>query len=320
MRIAAPAVPTRVAAVIPVFTAKYLSEALDSIFAQTRIPDEVIVVDDGSPEPEALAAAVGKYPNRVRLLRQPNRGAGAARNIGVRATAAELIAFLDADDRWEPAYLEVQLRELQAHPGCDVVYSNAVYFGDTPIAGRRFADICPSHGEVTATSLLALECHIPLSAVVGRRRVLIDSGLFDETLRRGQDFDLWLRLALSGVRFTYHPAVLMQHRVHESNLSGSHVSRMERAAHVFTKALADLPLSAEQRAVAQTQIRLFEAEIAIERGKECLSRGEFGAARDALMRGRRTARRWKVGAALIGLRVAPHLFRRLYLARALQRA
>jgi glycosyltransferase involved in cell wall biosynthesis len=320
MRSAVPAGRDRLAVIIPVYTARFLSEALDSVFSQTRAPDEVILVDDGSPEQEALAHAVATYGDRIRLLRQPNSGAGAARNLALKATDADLVAFLDADDRWAPHYLATQIDELAAHPGCAVVYSDAVYFGDTPVAGRRFAEVCPSRGEVTATALLALDCQIPFSAVVARRQVIADVGYFDVRLRRGQDFDLWLRLALRGVRFTYHPAVLMEYRVHEDNLSGSHISRMQRASYVFAKAIADLPLTAEQRRLARDQIRRFEAEIAIEHGKELLSRGDFAAARAALGQARRTARRWKVNAALIGLRVAPHLFRRFYLARALERA
>ena len=145
-------------------------------------------------------------------------------------------------------------------------------------------------------------------------------GLFDVSLRRGQDFDLWLRMALSGVRFTHHPAVLMHHRIHPDNLSGSHGSRMMRAKAVFTKAIEALPLTPAQLAIARQQVERFEAELAIESGKELLSRGDVAAARDALTRALRTVRRWKVGAALLGLRLAPHLFRRFYMARSLQRA
>lgn len=320
MRPSAPVTPRNVAVIIPVYRAHFLLEALDSVFAQARQPDEVVVIDDGSPDQEALRSAVAQYSDRIRLLTQPNSGAGAARNNGVRSTTAELVAFLDADDRWAPEYLERQLEQLDAHPECDIAYSDAVYVGDTPCAGRRFTDTCPSRGEVTATSLLALECHIPLSAVLARRQVLVDAGLFDPSLKRGQDFDLWLRLALRGVRFTRQPDVLMLHRIHEDNLSGSHVTRMHRAANVFRKAMTDQPLTPEQRAIAARQIRRFEAEIALEEGKELLSRGDFAAASRALADAHRFVRRWKIGAALIGLRVAPNLFRRMYLARALQRA
>jgi glycosyltransferase involved in cell wall biosynthesis len=98
-----------VSVVIPAYNAEaYLREALDSVFAQTRPPDEVVVVDDGSTDRTSEVAA--SYGDRVRLLRQPNRGEAAARNAGVLAARGALIAFLDADDTWLPRYLESQLR------------------------------------------------------------------------------------------------------------------------------------------------------------------------------------------------------------------
>lgn len=309
-----------VAVVIPVYAARYLAEALASVFAQTRLPDEVIVVDDGSPDRQALEETLELYGDHVRALAQLNHGAGAARNLGIRSSHADLIAFLDADDCWEPHYLDTQLKRLAAHPECDVVYSDATYFGDTPLAGRRFMAFAPSHGEVTATSLLALRCHVPLSASVVRRAALIREGLFDTSLRRGQDFDLWLRMALRGVKFTHHRLPLMRHRIHADNLSGSHVSMMERAAAVFTKALSELPLTEGQRRIARAQIGRFEAEIAVEQAKALLTQGDVAGARAVFARACPTLRRWKVGAALLGLRVAPHLFRRVYLARRLQRS
>lgn len=305
----------RLAVVIPVFRAGFLGEALDSVFAQTCRADEVIVVDDGSPDRGPLGDAVGRWGRRLRVIAQENTGAGAARNRGILASDADLIAFLDADDRWVPQHLEVQQHELAAHPACDVVYANAVYIGRTPLAGQRFMDVCPSRGDVTAAALLAQRCHIPLSTAVVRRRALLDAGLFDESLRRGQDFDLWLRMALAGTRFHRHAEVLMHHRIHDDNLSGPHRIRMERAAGVFRKALDRLPLSGAERTLAAAQLRRFEAAIAVERGKDLLTRGEVAAARAALAAAFRAAAHWKVGAALLGLRVAPTLVQRVVKAR-----
>jgi GT2 family glycosyltransferase len=226
------------------------------------------------------------------------------------------VAFLDADDTWLREYLATQLRVAAAEPHCDVVYANALFVGNTPLAGRRFMDVCPSRGEVTPMSLLSLQCQIPLSATMVRRQAVVDAGLFDSSLRRGQDFDLWLRLALRGVRFAHHPTVLMHHRIHEDNLSGGLRMRLERATSVFNKAITQLSLNPQEREVARQQVRRFEAELAIEHGKELLAQGDFAAARTALTAAQRTAARWKVHAALIALRVAPHLLRRVYLARA----
>ena len=108
----------------------------------------------------------------------------------------------------------------------------------------------------------------------------------------------------------------MHHRIHDDNLSGGLSMRLERATSVFNKAVTQLPLTPDQREVARRQIRQFEAELSIERGKELLAKGDFVAARTALTAAQQVAARWKVHAALIALRVAPHLLRRVYLARA----
>src|SRR5688500_14438702 len=91
-----------VAVVIPVYRARYLAEALESVFFQSRPANEVIVIDDGSPDQNELRHAIAPYGRAVTLVRQFNQGAAAARNRGLRATSADLVAFLDADDRWLP--------------------------------------------------------------------------------------------------------------------------------------------------------------------------------------------------------------------------
>jgi glycosyltransferase involved in cell wall biosynthesis len=99
-----------ISVVIPVYNGeRYLTEALESVFAQTHPVDEVIVVDDGSTDGSAEVA--GRFP--VTLIRQENRGPGAARNAGVAACSGEYLAFLDADDTWLPEKLERQMALLR---------------------------------------------------------------------------------------------------------------------------------------------------------------------------------------------------------------
>ena len=89
------AAPPRVAAIVPVYRAGFLADALRSIMSQTRVPDEVIVVDDGSPDRAEVARAIEPFGDRITVIRQPNLGAAAARNRGLRATTAEFVALLD---------------------------------------------------------------------------------------------------------------------------------------------------------------------------------------------------------------------------------
>lgn len=308
------AAPARVAVIVPVYRARYLGEALASVFGQSLTPDEVIVIDDGSPDQDDLARALAAFDGRIRLLRQTNQGAGAARNAGIRATSAELIALLDADDCWLPEFLAEQVQLMNACRDIHVSYTNTRFIGRTPLAGRTFMSACPSRGEVTLASLLAQECTVPLSATVARRDAMMQVGLFDHALRRGQDFDMWLRMARNGARFSYSEKVLALRRLHGDNISGTQVNEIERALTVFIKTLATMDLGMTERAVAEQRIRALQIALARERGKERLLDGDFAGARVHLETVARQCG-WKVRAALLGLRIAPALVRRFYVAR-----
>jgi glycosyltransferase involved in cell wall biosynthesis len=305
----------RVAVIIPVYAATFLDEALASVFRQVRPADQVIVVDDGSPDQATIQQAVDRWPGRITLLRQANAGAAAARNAGLAAASADWAAFLDADDRWKPEFLDRQMSFLDAHPDVDLVWADAIIVGDTPAAGRTFMSMCPSNGLVTLESLLAQTCNVLTSTVVVRRNLVMDAGSFDVALRRGQDFDLWLRLVSLGARAAYHDEVLAVRRLHGENLSGTRLNELERALHVFTKALKTLPLTRQERDAARRRVRMLNGELAREHGKVRLILGDFEEARRFLDAAHRAAPHWKLLAARLGLRLVPSLVRRLYLAR-----
>jgi glycosyltransferase involved in cell wall biosynthesis len=305
----------RVAVVIPVYGGRYLTQALESVFVQSRSPDEVIVVDDGSPDSAAVRRAVLPFADRVRLIRQSNQGAGAARNVGITATSADFIALLDSDDVWLPGFLAEQLNAFAVDPALDLVYSDGLYVGHTPLAGARFMCVCPSSGEVTLTALLAQTCTVLLSSVVARRAALVSAGGFDTTLRRGQDFDLWLRMACRGARMRYQRKVLTLYRRHDQALSGTAIDTIERPLRVLRRTLERMPLTSADQEVAERRVRALEAELARERGKDLLRRGDFRAAREALANANREIKNWKVQGARLGLLIAPQLVRKLYLSR-----
>ena len=104
-----------VSTIIPAYrAAATIRRAVDSALAQTILPTEIVIVDDGSPDD--LTTALRPYGDRVRLVRKPNGGAASARNLGIEQVTGEWIAFLDADDYWEPHRLERQFALLQRHP------------------------------------------------------------------------------------------------------------------------------------------------------------------------------------------------------------
>lgn len=304
-----------VSVVIPAYNvAPYIADTLDSVFAQTCQDYEVILVNDGSPDTAELERALEPYIERLVYLKQENRGAAAARNEGIRRARGRFVAFLDADDIWLPIYLKEQL-EFISEGGYDLVYADALLFGDSPLAGRTFMETAPSDGPVTFESLITGRCNVITSGVLVRRQVLLDAGLFDEGLRNSQDFDLWLRLVRGGARAAYQRRVLLRYRFHEDSLSGDALNRINRELRVLAKyeQLSDLKPD-ERAAITETMARL-RSELELETGKLALARGDFAAARSAFSKAGRFGRSGKLLATRALLRLAPHTLRRLYLRR-----
>jgi glycosyltransferase involved in cell wall biosynthesis len=306
---------TRIAVIIPVYHAQFLAQALQSVFAQTVPAHEVIVIDDGSPEKDAVRAAVEPYADRVVLVAQANQGAAAARNRGLAIATSPLVGLLDADDQWRPEFLAEQRELLLSEPDLDLVYCDGLVIGNTRLAGQRFMKSCPSHGPITLESLLAQRCTVLLSGVLARRCALIRAGAFDLSIRRGQDFDLWLRMAHGQARMTYQRKVLVLRRIHDDNLSGSPANEQERPLRILEKTLRTMSLTPRERSVAEQRVFELEAALAREQGKEFLRQGQFAAARREFARARHGISSWKLRIASLGLHLAPELIRRLYVSR-----
>jgi glycosyltransferase involved in cell wall biosynthesis len=301
-----------VSVIVPAFGAGAgVADALASVFAQTFADFDVIVVDDGSPDTAELEAAVAPFRSRIQFVVQANRGAAAARNAAIRASSGRLLAFLDADDRWMPDFLARQVALLESDRRCALVYCDALISGDTMLAGRRFMETAPSDGEVTLVSLIQQRCNIVLSTVVARRRPLVDAGLFDETLRRGQDFELWLRLSWRGAAMAYHREVLAERRVRAQGLSGDAVRTLERALNVLHRFGRERALDGPARTALRIRTMALVDRLEIEQGKQRFLEGNFAAARFHLSAAR--DRPLKVRLALLGLRVSPRLLRGAYL-------
>ena len=301
-----------VSVIIPAFRASGdIADALASVFAQTFSDFEVVVVDDGSPDAAELRAAVAPFRSRIQFIVQPNCGAGAARNTAIRASTGDMVAFLDADDRWAPEFLARQLALLQSDRRCALVYCDALLTGDTPLAGRRFMEAAPSAGDVTLIGLIQQRCNIALSTVVARRQPLIAAGLFDETLRRGQDFELWLRLAWRGAHIAYQREVLAERRVRGQGLSGDAVRTVERTLNVLDRFGRERALDGSTRTALRIRTMALVDRLEIEQGKQRFLEGNFAAAQFHLSAAR--DRPLKIRLALLGLRLSPRLLRGAYL-------
>ncbi|HRW06591.1 MAG TPA: glycosyltransferase [Caldilineaceae bacterium] len=210
-------VPNLISVVIPTYNhERFLVDALDSVLSQSYPYIEIIVVDDGSTD--NTPAVMTRYGNRVRYIRQENRGLSGARNTGIQASQGEYIALLDADDFWENNYLREVHAALVADSGLGAVHT-----------GMRFVDAegNPQAQPGTATvpadqmyeRLLDGEFFAP-SAVLVRRTVLAAVGLFDLDLRASEDWEIWLRVSRA-YRFGGIAKPLLNYRVHGSNMSGN---------------------------------------------------------------------------------------------------
>ncbi len=193
----------KVSVIIPSYkTADLIAACLDSVFAQTCPDFEAIVVNDGSPDTPDLEKVLEPYMDRIVYIKQENKRAAGARNNAIRQARGEFVAFLDSDDTWMPDHLSSQMQLFAEDPSLDLVYSNSLLVGN-PAQEREFMQLCPSAGQATFDALIEERCQIPISTVVARKRTLVDAGLFDETLLRCDDYDMWVRSAFSGAKIGY---------------------------------------------------------------------------------------------------------------------
>lgn len=185
---------------------EYIGQAISSVLAQSCRGLEIILVDDGSTDD--TAAALPSLPF-LRYLRRERGGPSAARNSGLRAARGRYVAFLDADDVWEPGSLDRRLAFARSHPDVGLVFGDASFFDDGgPLRASHLAPKsvfrrvpswepephCHLFQRSVADELMA-EPFIATNTVVIRHDCLGEAGLFDESMWIGEDIDLWYRVA-----------------------------------------------------------------------------------------------------------------------------
>lgn len=300
--------------VIPAYKAAHLiGDALKSVFAQTVDNHEIIVVNDGSPDTPQLEQALQPWLNDIIYIRRPNGGPAAARNTGIRAAKGEYIAFLDSDDEWVPDHL-AQMREvLERDPTVDLVYGDAVNFGDLAEVGATTMSANPSEGLATFESLVLCKCTVVGSTVVARRRALIDAGLFDENFVHGEDFDLWARLAYRGGRIDYRKHIHARRRIHKNNLTVDAAASFGGQAKALRKLMKELDLPEGLKQDMQRELEKCEAAVALEKCKQQLVARRYDDAVAELERANAAYRSRKLQLVLYLMRTMPQLVRQMYL-------
>jgi glycosyltransferase involved in cell wall biosynthesis len=208
----------KVSIIIPSYNrASVLPRAIDSVFAQSRPADEIIVVDDGSTD-KTQELIESEY-SQVNLIIQNNKGVSAARNAGIKASKSEWLCLLDSDDSWQANKLEQQIQTLTENPEHLICHTNETWYRNGKILsqGKKHK----KRGGHIFQHCLPL-CAISPSSIMIHKKVFDDVGLFDEALPACEDYDMWLRICCKYPVLFIDEALTNKFGGHEDQLSRQH--------------------------------------------------------------------------------------------------
>lgn len=226
-----------VSVIIPNYNhAQYVSDAIRSVLAQTYRNYEIIVVDDGSTDNSR--ETVAKFGDQVQYIYQKNAGLSAARNTGIKASKGELIGVLDADDMYEPGYLSTLVSALQEDLDADGIYCGYQFVDHTNILLPQ-VEARPVSPDKLHEALLDGNFFVPESIFL-RRKVYENVGLFDETLRACEDWDVWLR-ATKKYKIIHSTEILTRHRVLPGSMSTDPLRMLNNRLAVLKKHVGEEP-------------------------------------------------------------------------------
>lgn len=235
----------RVSVVIPCFKdSATLARALDSVLGQSRPVDEIILVNDSSPEVNEIETILRSYPQVRYIVNTHNIGLAATRNVGVAAATGDVISFLDADDELHPQKIEFQLAVYRSDRAiaCDVER-----IGDERGVGR----VVSYSGKVKYSVCRSTSRYLRRNLLVGAslmisRNLFLSLGGYDEDLRSCEDFDFWLRILEAGVLVLNINLPLYLYRINEAGLSRNHLNISKWELVVVNKHIMRLKQRGEQ--------------------------------------------------------------------------
>ena len=192
-----------ISVIVPVYNGeKYIKRTLDSIYRQTMLPYEVIIVDDGSVDNSSIV--IQEYfdthkmtINQAKLICQDNRGAGAARNTGIINSSGNWIAFLDSDDIWDENKIRYTYETIKNNPKAMMVSHDMYVVTDDNYKSKTYAEL---HKKYNKNKPLFTQLYylpfLATSCVTLKRSLIEKVGLFDTSLPSCQDWDMWLKCSL----------------------------------------------------------------------------------------------------------------------------
>jgi glycosyltransferase involved in cell wall biosynthesis len=228
--------PGKISVIVPTYNRDdLLPRALDSILHQTRLPDEIIVVDDGSTD--NTAEVIKPYIQQgIRYLPKQNGGPSSARNLGIQSATGEFIGFLDSDDQWQPEYLSLTSDLLHKNPSAAVVFTDAALLSDQDgkiiepsynwsFRREAFTSLVETQGNWsgcfdhdTFRKAQVRVCLVVMSTALVRAQAFQKTGLFDCRYRVSEDYELWLRMSRF-YNFCYIDQPLLISHIHGDNLT-----------------------------------------------------------------------------------------------------
>jgi glycosyltransferase involved in cell wall biosynthesis len=277
-----------VSVIIPTFNrATKVGRAVSSVLYQTFRDCEIILVDDGSGD--HTRAVLKRFGDRITTIAHPeNRGVSAARNTGIRASRAPLIAFLDSDDYWLPQKLSVQADFFRDHPDAVACQTQELWIRK----GRRVNPMkkhTKPTGNIFEPSLRL--CLVSPSAVMLRRSLLDEVGLFDEALPACEDYDLWLRVSCRYPVHLIDTPLVVKEGGHPDQLSAT-VEGLDRyRIESMVRLIRSAPLRPEQVSAVLKELRL-KCRIY---GNGCIRRGKKEEGEHYLRLPQRVKEEWGTG-------------------------
>lgn len=241
----------RVSVIIPTWNrARLLGKAVDSVLSQSLSDFELIVVDDGSTDdtPRLLDG----YGAALRVIRRENRGPSAARNTGIRASSAPFLAFLDSDDRFVPEKLAIQVAAMEARPDLLISHTDEIWYRRGELLNQKKKHARPE-GFIFAQCLPL--CVVGMSTVMVRREFFDTVGLFDEELPCCEDYDLWLRAAVTLPFLKIDEPLTVKHGGRPDQVSVQYRMGMDRfRIRAIVKVLHNPQLTEAQRGLARQEL------------------------------------------------------------------
>jgi glycosyltransferase involved in cell wall biosynthesis len=235
-----------VSVVIPTYNhARFVTQAVDSVLAQTYPNVEVVVVDDGSTD--ETRDLLSRYEGQINYIYQENRGLSAARNTGILAARGDYLLFLDADDLVPANKLELQVPHLEARLDYGLVYSGWQYVNEN--ATKVIDEVRPKKQGHLLKELLCQTFYFPVGTPIIRHSCFDRVGLFDESLRAEEDADMWIRLAKAGYAFGYVDRILFQYRIRLDSMSTHAFNQVQNMFAILDKFFADPDLPGDIKAL-----------------------------------------------------------------------